>query len=81
MRLMREQIVDTGGPPDLHRRAYPAHGSQTCVEQHREGIQRCEACGGEVIVGRTVDGVLVELTVVLGERHVCIDTRHREGRP
>lgn len=33
------------------------------VVQHREGIQRCARCGGEVVVGRTVDGVLVDLTV------------------
>ena len=41
------------------------------VVQHREGIQHCAICGQEVIVGRTVDGVLVDLSVCLGERHVC----------
>ena len=41
------------------------------VVQHREGIQHCAICGREVIVGRTVDGVLVDLTVCFGDRHVC----------
>ena len=41
------------------------------VVQHREGIQRCALCGGEVVVGRTVDGALVDLTVCFGDRHVC----------
>mgnify|MGYP001580234591 CR=1 FL=1 len=41
------------------------------VVQHREGVQRCALCGGEVVVGRTVDGALVDLTPVCGERHGC----------
>ena len=41
------------------------------VVQHREGIQHCGICGREVVVGRTVDGVLVDLTVCFGDRHVC----------
>ena len=40
--------------------------------QHREGIQRCGACGVEVITGRTLDGILVSLTCVFGDRHACL---------
>ena len=50
------------------RRIPPLPGG---VVQHREGIQRCALCGGEVVVGRTVGGVLVDLTVCLGNRHEC----------
>ncbi len=40
--------------------------------QHREGIQRCGGCQGEVVIGRTIDGILVDLTVVRGDRHSCV---------
>ena len=39
--------------------------------QHREGIQQCGGCGGEVISGRTIDGILVSLSPVFGNRHSC----------
>ena len=39
--------------------------------QHREGIQRCGGCQGEVISARTIDGMLVSLSPVFGERHDC----------
>ena len=40
--------------------------------QHREGIERCGGCQGEVVIGRTIDGILVDLTVVRGDRHSCV---------
>ena len=55
--------------PNTHPRRIPALENGTT--QHREGVQRCAMCGGEVVVGRTVDGVLVDLTPACGERHVC----------
>lgn len=48
----------------------PASSRQTIpplpggVVQHREGVPRCQICGSETVVGRTVDGELVGLTPV-----------------
>ena len=39
--------------------------------QHREGIERCGGCQREVVIGRTIDGILIELSCVLGNRHTC----------
>ena len=41
------------------------------IRQHREGIRRCGVCGAEVVIVRTIDGILVEVSPVLAERHVC----------
>ncbi len=39
--------------------------------QHREGVERCGGCNGEVVIARTIDGIVAEVTPVLGERHIC----------
>ena len=55
----------------IARRIPPLPGG---IVQHREGIERCSGCGAEVIIGRTIDGILIALTCIRGERHLCLVT-------
>lgn len=53
----------------IEKRIPPLPGG---LVQHREGVQRCSECGGEVIIARTIDGILVSVSPVFGERHDCV---------
>ena len=45
--------------------------------QHREGVERCGGCQGEVISARRLDGTLVHLSPVFGREHACREP-HKE---